>query len=187
MRSARASRTGLLCSRPQCAQSRTVGKMKLDRFNLNLFVAFEALSRAETLTQAAETLYVTQSALSVALRQMRENFDDELFVYSPKRKQLTPLAQSLRPRILEILTTAKATLKLKEDLARMGGAREVAVGPHGALPDTAGGSRAHDSSGRAANLVPKGSTVRASPLIRAARPRGALLPALKCGLLAEFD
>jgi|ERR1700744_1243398 DNA-binding transcriptional LysR family regulator len=92
-------------------------KMNLDRFNLNLFVAFEALCRAETLTQAAGELYVTQSTLSVALRQMREYFDDELFVYKPKQKELTPLAQSLRPRILEILKTAKATLMLKEDIA----------------------------------------------------------------------
>ena len=69
-------------------------KMNLDRFNLNLFVAFEALSKADTLTQAAGALCVTQSTLSVALRQMREYFDDELFVYKPKQKELTPLAQN---------------------------------------------------------------------------------------------
>ena len=92
--------------------------MNLDRFNLNLFVAFEALSKADTLTQAAGALYVTQSTLSVALRQMREYFDDELFVYKPKQKELTPLAQNLRPRVLEILKTAKATLMLKEETAR---------------------------------------------------------------------
>jgi len=89
--------------------------MNLDRFNLNLFVAFEALSKADTLTQAAGALCVTQSTLSVALRQMREYFDDELFVYKPKQKELTPLAQYLRPRVLEILKTAKATLMLKEE------------------------------------------------------------------------
>jgi Bacterial regulatory helix-turn-helix protein, lysR family len=95
-----------------------MAKMNLDRFNLNLFVAFEALSKADTLTQAAGALYVTQSTLSVALRQMREYFDDELFVYKPKQKELTPLAQDLRPRVLEILKTAKATLMLKEQTAR---------------------------------------------------------------------
>jgi DNA-binding transcriptional LysR family regulator len=101
-------------------------KMNLDRFNLNLFVAFEALSKADTLTQAAGELYVTQSTLSVALRQMREYFDDELFVYKPKQKELTPLAEYLRPRILEILTTAKAALMLKEETARF--ARGVFAG-----------------------------------------------------------
>jgi LysR family transcriptional regulator, nod-box dependent transcriptional activator len=91
--------------------------MNLDRFNLNLFVAFEALCNAETLTQAAGEICVTQSTLSVALRQMREYFDDELFVYKAKQKELTPLAQNLRPRILEIIKSAKATLMLKEDIA----------------------------------------------------------------------
>jgi hypothetical protein len=103
-----------------------MANMNLDRFNLNLFVAFEALSKADTLTQAADALYVTQSTLSVALRQMREYFDDELFVYKPKQKQLTPLAQSLRPRVLEILKTAKATLMLKEDTASFGRTRCLA-------------------------------------------------------------
>jgi DNA-binding transcriptional LysR family regulator len=92
--------------------------MNLDRFNLNLFVAFEALCKADTLTQAAGALCVTQSTLSVALRQMREYFDDELFVYKPKQKELTPLAQHLRPRVQEVLKTAKAMLMLKEQSAR---------------------------------------------------------------------
>jgi Bacterial regulatory helix-turn-helix protein, lysR family len=98
--------------------------MNLDRFNLNLFVAFEALCKAETLTQAASEIYVTQSTLSVALRQMREYFDDDLFVYKAKQKELTPLAQNLRPRILDILKTAKATLTLKECIASQTGAAE---------------------------------------------------------------
>jgi DNA-binding transcriptional LysR family regulator len=108
-------------------------KMNLDRFNLNLFVAFEALSKADTLTQAAGALYVTQSTLSVALRQMREYFDDELFVYKPKQKELTPLAQNLRPRVLEILKTAKATLMLKEETARFDRTTCLAVVPDDSL------------------------------------------------------
>ena len=102
--------------------------MNLDRFNLNLFVAFEALSKADTLTQAAGALYVTQSTLSVALRQMREYFDDELFVYKPKQKELTPLAQNLRPHVLAILKTAKATLMLKEESARFAGESRATEG-----------------------------------------------------------
>jgi len=109
--------------------------MNLDRFNLNLFVAFEALSKADTLTQAAGALYVTQSTLSVALRQMREYFDDELFVYKPKQKELTPLAQNLRPRVLEILKTAKATLMLKEETDALFTPRVAGLAARGALAD----------------------------------------------------
>jgi Bacterial regulatory helix-turn-helix protein, lysR family len=117
-------------------------KMNLDRFNLNLFVAFEALSKADTLTQAAGALYVTQSTLSVALRQMREYFDDELFVYKPKHKELTPLAQNLRPRVLEILKTAKATLMLKEEIARFDRTRCLSLVPDDSPCDIARDSRA---------------------------------------------
>jgi DNA-binding transcriptional LysR family regulator len=116
--------------------------MNLDRFNLNLFVAFEALSKADTLTQAAGALCVTQSTLSVALRQMREYFDDELFVYKPKQKELTPLAQYLRPRVLEILKTAKATLMLKEETGRSGRARCLALHSDESFADLAAESRA---------------------------------------------
>lgn len=116
--------------------------MNLDRFNLNLFVAFEALSKADTLTQAAGALYVTQSTLSVALRQMREYFDDELFVYKAKQKELTPLAQNLRPRVLEILKTAKATLMLKEETARFDRTRCLALVPDDSPSDIASESRA---------------------------------------------
>ena len=116
--------------------------MNLDRFNLNLFVAFEALSKADTLTQAAGALCVTQSTLSVALRQMREYFDDELFVYRPKQKELTPLAQNLRPRVLEILKTAKATLMLKEETARFDRKRCLTFVPDDSLSDIASESRA---------------------------------------------
>jgi hypothetical protein len=120
--------------------------MNLERFNLNLFVAFEALSKADTLTQAADALYVTQSTLSVALRQMREYFDDELFVYRPKRKELTPLAKNLRPRVLEILKTAKATLMLKEETARFVPTRCMALDSEDSLTDLAGESRATEES-----------------------------------------
>jgi hypothetical protein len=117
-------------------------KMNLDRFNLNLFVAFEALSKADTLTQAAGALCVTQSTLSVALRQMREYFDDELFVYKPKQKELTPLAQTLRPRVLEILKSAKATLMLKEAAARFDRTRCLTLVPDDSLTGIASESRA---------------------------------------------
>jgi hypothetical protein len=134
--------------------------MNLDRFNLNLFVAFEALSKADTLTQAAGALYVTQSTLSVALRQMREYFDDELFVYKPKQKELTPLAQNLRPRVLEILKTAKATLMLKEEIARFDRTRSLALVPDGPLSDIARDSRAAEEiTEEAAHVKPENTVL----------------------------
>jgi DNA-binding transcriptional LysR family regulator len=157
-------------------------KMNLDRFNLNLFVAFEALSKAETLTQAADALYVTQSTLSVALRQMREYFDDELFVYKPKQKELTPLAQNLRPRVLEILKTAKATLMLKEETARFDATRCLALVPDDSLSDITQ-ARSEDAlfAPRVADLAARGALANAKSQSHVQRR------ALKSRLLAELD
>jgi len=73
---------------------------------------------------------------------MREYFDDELFVYKPKQKELTPLAQNLRPRVLEILKTAKATLMLKEETAGFDRTRCLALVPDDSLTGIASESRA---------------------------------------------
>ena len=167
--------------------------MNLDRFNLNLFVAFEALSKADTLTQAAGALYVTQSTLSVALRQMREYFDDELFVYKPKQKELTPLAQNLRPRVLEILKTAKATLMLKEQTARFDQTESRAIdrqdwsddyaglygANHGAISQA--GSEGALFTPRVAGFAARGALAHAKSQNHVQRR------ALKSRFLAEFD
>ena len=42
--------------------------MNLDRFDLNLLVAFEALITEEQVTRAARRLHITQPALSGALQ-----------------------------------------------------------------------------------------------------------------------
>jgi DNA-binding transcriptional LysR family regulator len=169
--------------------------MNLERFNLNLFVAFEALSKADTLTQAADALYVTQSTLSVALRQMREYFDDELFVYRPKKKELTPLAQNLRPRVLEILKTAKATLMLKEETARFGPTRCMALDSDRqdwSKEDAESYRADHEAIDQAksvdALLTPRGEDLAARGAFANAKSRSHVQrPALKYGLLAELD
>ena len=135
--------------------------MNLDRFNLNLFVAFEALSKADTLTQAAGALYVTQSTLSVALRQMREYFDDELFVYKPKQKELTPLAKNLRPRVLEILKTAKATLMLKEETVGFDRTRCMTLVPDNSRSDIASNNEDALFAPGVADLAARGALANA--------------------------
>ena len=51
--------------------------MRLDNFDLNLLVAFEVLLEERSVTRAAKRLNVTQSAMSAALKRLRESFQDE--------------------------------------------------------------------------------------------------------------
>jgi DNA-binding transcriptional LysR family regulator len=63
--------------------------------DLNLIVAFDALARERNVTRAALRMGVTQSAMSHALRRLRELFADPLLVRGRGGMTLTPRAESL--------------------------------------------------------------------------------------------
>ncbi len=54
--------------------------MRLDQFDLNLLVAFNVLVEERNVTRAAARMNVTQSAMSAALKRLREAFADEILV-----------------------------------------------------------------------------------------------------------
>ena len=69
--------------------------MNLDRFDLNLLVAFEALMTEGQVTRAARRLHITQPALSGALARLRTVFGDQLFVKDGKSMRPTLRAREL--------------------------------------------------------------------------------------------
>lgn len=69
--------------------------MNLNRVDLNLLVVFETIYREGNLTRAAETLHVTQPAISSALSRLRDTCDDQLFVRSGRGVAPTPVAQRM--------------------------------------------------------------------------------------------
>lgn len=72
---------------------------RLSRVNLNLLVAFHALYQEQHLTRAADRISLSQPAMSHALKKLRTQFDDELFIKTSAGMQPTPLAQRLQQRI----------------------------------------------------------------------------------------
>lgn len=89
--------------------------MRLGHFDLNLFVALDALLDTASITRAAERLHLGVSATSAALGRLREHFGDELLVQVGRRMELTPLAQSLRAPVREVLLRSQATLATRPD------------------------------------------------------------------------
>lgn len=69
-------------------------KSELD---LNLLPVLEALITEESVSGAADRLDITQSAVSHALRRLRQNFNDPLFVRSGNRMLPTPRLHALEP------------------------------------------------------------------------------------------
>ncbi len=77
--------------------------MHVSRFDLNLFVVFDAIYTEGSLTKAARVLSLTQPAVSHALGRLRDRLDDPLFVRqgarmvptSRARAMITPVRQAL--------------------------------------------------------------------------------------------
>ncbi len=78
--------------------------------DLNLVVAFDALAREQSVTRAAHRLGVTQSAVSHALRRLRDLLGDPLLVRGKGGMVLTPRAQSLVVPVRTGLVTLQRAL-----------------------------------------------------------------------------
>lgn len=87
--------------------------MRLDRFDLNLLVALDALLEERNVTRAAERLHIGQSAASSALARLREYFGDELLTQVGRELRLTPVAHSLVEPVRDTLLRARATIALR--------------------------------------------------------------------------
>jgi DNA-binding transcriptional LysR family regulator len=81
--------------------------VNLDRFDLNLLVAFEALMTEGQVTRAARRLHITQPALSGALARLRVVFGDQLFVKDGKSMRPTLRARELDIPIREALAKVR--------------------------------------------------------------------------------
>lgn len=84
--------------------------MRLDNFDLNLLVAFDALLEERSVTRAADRLNVTQSAMSASLKRLRESFQDDLLVLHGKKMIPTQHALNLVPEVSAALTRLKGLL-----------------------------------------------------------------------------
>ncbi len=89
-------------------------EVSLANFNLNLLVALDALLRHPTLTGAARSINLSQPAMSITLRRLRETFGDELVRYDRARTVYSSLAEEMRPRVADILERSSDLI----DLAR---------------------------------------------------------------------
>jgi DNA-binding transcriptional LysR family regulator len=87
--------------------------MRYQRLDLNLLTALRALLTERNVTRAADSLYLSQSAMSGILARLREYFDDPLIVPVARRMELTPLGESLIGKVNDLLLQIDATLGTK--------------------------------------------------------------------------
>lgn len=87
---------------------------KTEQLDLNLLKVFEAAYREQHLGRAAQSLHLTPSAVSHALRRLREQLGDPLFVRDGRRMLPTPACQRLAPPLLETLAHLRQLLQQLE-------------------------------------------------------------------------
>ena len=76
---------------------------KLREVDLNLLVVLYALLRSQNVSRAARELGMSQSAVSYALKRLRELFEDPLFVRSKECMAPTPKAVEISEQVYEIV------------------------------------------------------------------------------------
>jgi len=85
-------------------------KDKLRELDLNLLVILDVLLQTESVSVAAQQLQMSQSAVSHALKRLRDLFGDELFVRSRDGMSPTPKADEISENVREIIRLTRNTL-----------------------------------------------------------------------------
>lgn len=77
--------------------------MRLPSVDLNLFLVFDVIYTERNLTRAARVLFVTQPAVSNALKRLRRIFNDPLFVRTKHGVTPTPVADNISGSVKDAL------------------------------------------------------------------------------------
>ncbi|UST82314.1 LysR family transcriptional regulator [Pseudomonas siliginis] len=105
-----------------------MNQMNIADIDLNLLKVFEALHDESSASRAALRLGVTQSAVSAALRRLREVYGDQLFVRTGRGLAPTLQANQLKPVISDALNKCRQSLAMLDPAANQYEGRSVAIG-----------------------------------------------------------
>lgn len=84
----------------------------LKRFDLNLLVIFECIYQHLSISKAAETLFITPSAISQSLQRLRTQLNDPLFIRAGKGITPTTAAVNLHKHLAENLNQLEQTINI---------------------------------------------------------------------------
>jgi DNA-binding transcriptional LysR family regulator len=85
--------------------------VNLKNIDLNLLVYLDVLLRERNVTRAAESLGISQPAMSNGLRRLRELFSDPLLVRTSGGMSPTERAEDLQPKIREVVASIQGVVQ----------------------------------------------------------------------------
>ena len=95
-----------------------MNQMNIADVDLNLLKVFEALHDETSASRAALRLGVTQSAVSAALRRLRDVYDDQLFIRTGRGLAPTLRANQLKPVVTDALNKCRQSLAMVDPFLR---------------------------------------------------------------------
>ena len=114
--------------RPERDDIQPKGVFALDRVNLNLLFALDAILNSVSLTEAARKSHLTQPAMSVSLKKLRGVFGDELVVHRHGGEtRFTELALALRPRVRQVIQASREVFDFSPDFDPASDERTVSI------------------------------------------------------------
>jgi len=124
------------------------------RYSLRQLEVFVEVARTESVSRAAETLGMSQSATSGALIELERQFDVRLFERAGKRLRLSAVGRAVRPRAEAVLDHAReldGALQSRQDIGGIRVGATLTIGNYLAVPLLAQFRR--DSPGADATLT----------------------------------
>ena len=101
--------------------------MRLERLDLNLLVALDALLQEKGVSLAADRLNLSQSATSGALARLREYFRDDLLVLNGRSMALTPRAEKLVDPVRSVIEQIRATIMVADPFEPISSDRTLSI------------------------------------------------------------
>ena len=102
--------------------------INIDTADLNLLRVFVVVFEEKSATQAAQRLNLTQSAVSLSLRKLRELYQDSLFTRTGRGLAPTLFANQIYPLAKDALERFHASLRLHENKQAMFMGRTITIG-----------------------------------------------------------
>ena len=93
-----------------------------------ILLVFLATMRHRKTTAVASEMRLTQPAVSHALKRLRNLFDDPLFLRRSHGLEPTALANTLEPKVLEIIRLVSETLKGSEEFNPITESTDLRIG-----------------------------------------------------------
>jgi DNA-binding transcriptional LysR family regulator len=92
--------------------------MRLNQLDLNLMVCLDALLSERSVTRAAKRVFLSQPAMSISLKKIRQYFDDDIVVQIGRTLKLTTFAESLQRPVRDAIPQMRAISEWNFDPAQ---------------------------------------------------------------------